>query len=172
MKRRWFLFGTAGLFTVDQFLKSYVEQNLDKDEERKLAGPVVMRRVSNRGMCCGLLSERRGIVRTLSLTAAGVVTALQAASLLREKGFWKKKALCLLSAGAWSNTFDRFTRGYVVDYIGFQQQDSKLSKLTYNLGDFLIASGALLLSLQSAGSSFSSGRKKERRAPKEIKNEE
>ena len=71
MKRRWFLFGTAGLFTVDQFLKSYVEQNLDKNEERKLAGPVVMRRVSNRGMCCGLLSERRGIVRTLSLTAAG-----------------------------------------------------------------------------------------------------
>ena len=59
MKKKWFLIGTAGLFAADQILKTYAEQNLDKKEERKLAGPVVLRRVHNKGMCFGLLSDRR-----------------------------------------------------------------------------------------------------------------
>ena len=172
MSRKWSLIETAGLFAADQLFKTYAEQNLDKKEERKLAGALVLRRVHNKGLCMGLLSENQAAVKWLSLAASGIVTVCQAIVSFRRKGFWKKKGLALMTAGAWSNTFDRFARGYVVDYIGFQRQDSKLSKLTYNLGDFLIASGALLLSLQSAGSSFSSGRKKERRAPKEIKNEE
>nr|WP_294493126.1 signal peptidase II [uncultured Mediterraneibacter sp.] len=159
MKRRWFIFGTAGLFTADQLLKTYVEQNLDKKEERKIAGPFVLRRIGNEGMCLGLLSEKPEIVRILALSAAGAVTLFQGAALMRRKGFWKRKGLCLLSAGAWSNTFDRFARGYVVDYIGLSLKDSKLAKLTFNLGDIFLAAGALVLSVQSI---FSSSREKKR----------
>ena len=145
MKRKWFLIETAGLFAADQLLKTYAEQNLDKNEERRLAGPAVLRRVHNKGMCMGVLDKKPAAVQGLSLAAAVIVTAGQAVSLIHRKGFWKKSGFCLLAAGAWSNTFDRFVRGYVVDYIGFSVENDKAAKITYNLGDFFIAAGAGLL---------------------------
>ena len=147
MKRKWFFIETAGLFAADQLLKTYAEQNLDKKEERKLAGPAVLRRVHNKGLCMEFLSENQTAVRYLSLAAAGIVTICQAVISFRRKGFWKKQGLALMSAGAWSNTFDRFARGYVIDYVGFDVKDPKAAKITYNLGDFFIAAGAAILSL-------------------------
>ena len=70
-------------------------------------------------------------------------------ALFRKKGAWKKAALSMMSAGAWSNTFDRFARGHVTDYIGFKTGSKKLSSITYNLADFFLAAGALLLSALS-----------------------
>ena len=169
MKKKWFLIGTAGLFAADQILKTYAEQNLDKKEERKLAGPVVLRRVHNKGMCFGLLSDRPEIVRLLSLAVSGGVAGRQAVCLFQKKGFWKKAALSLLNAGAWSNTFDRFVRGYVVDYIGFSVKNTKAAKITYNLGDFFIAAGTMLLSFCSA---FSSPKKKKEEVAKTEEVEE
>ena len=149
MKKRWFLCGTGVLFTADQILKSYTEQNLDKNEERELAGPVVLRRVSNTGMCLNLLSGRPETVRAFSLAAAGFVSILYTLALFRKKGAWKKAALSMMTAGAWSNTFDRFARGHVTDYIGFKTGSKKLSSITYNLADFFLAAGTLFLSVIS-----------------------
>ena len=160
MKKRWFLCGTGVLFTADQILKSYTEQNLDKNEEKELAGPVVLRRVANTGMCLNLLSGSPKIVRAFSLAAAGFVSLLYTLALFRKKGAWKKAALSMMTAGAWSNTFDRFARGYVVDYIGFDIKDPKTAKITYNLGDFFITAGAVILSLCSLFSP--SGKEKEK----------
>ena len=70
MKRKWFLIETAGLFAADQLLKTYAEQNLDKKEERRLAGPAVLRRVHNKGMCMGVLDKKPAAVQGLSLAAA------------------------------------------------------------------------------------------------------
>ena len=111
MSRKWSLIETAGLFAADQLFKTYAEQNLDKKEERKLAGMLVFRRVHNKGLCMGLLSENQAAVKWLSLAASGIVTVCQAIVSFRRKGFWKKKGLALMTAGAWSNTFDRFARG-------------------------------------------------------------
>lgn len=149
MKRKWFLIGTAGLFAADQLLKTYAEQNLDKQEERNVSGPVVLRRVHNKGMCFGLLSARPETVKILSLAVSGGVAGRLAVCLFQKRGLWKKVALSLLNAGAWSNTFDRFARGYVVDYIGFSVNNPKVAKITYNLGDFFIAAGTVLLSVCS-----------------------
>ena len=161
MRGKWFFIETAGLFAADQILKTYVEQNLDKKEERKLAGPVVLRRVHNKGMCMGILSEKQTAVRYLSLAVAGIVTVFQAVVSFRRKGFWKKQGLALMSAGAWSNTFDRFARGHVIDYAGFDVKDPEASKITYNLGDFFIAAGAVILSLCSLFSSSKRVKKEE-----------
>lgn len=153
MKKSWFLCETGVLFAADQILKSYTEQNLDKGEEKELAGPIVLRRVSNTGMCLNLLSGSPKIVRAFSLAAAGFVSFFYILALFRKKEFWKKKALSLVTAGAWSNTFDRFVRGHVTDYIGFKMGGKKLSSITYNLADFFIAAGALLLSAISLADS-------------------
>ena len=127
MKRRWYLLGSAGLCAGDQILKSLTEKKQDEKEERKLAGPVVLRRVSNKGMCLGLLSGQPETVRILSLAASAAVTVSAGAALLFRKGFLKKAGSCLAAAGAWSNTADRFIRGHVVDYIGFRLKNKKLA---------------------------------------------
>lgn len=54
-----------------------------------------------------------------------------------------------MTAGAWSNTFDRFARGHVTDYIGFKSGSKKLSSITCNLADFFLAAGTLFLSVIS-----------------------
>lgn len=141
MKKRWFLYETAALFAADQICKAYVEQNMDLGEEKKSAEHVILRRVHNSGMSFGLLKDMPKVVCVLSASAAGIVTMSQLFSILRSKGFLQKVSLSALAAGAWSNTFDRFGRGYVVDYIGFKSGDNKTASLTYNLGDFFIAAG-------------------------------
>ena len=149
MKKLWFLGGSALLFSVDQILKSYVEQNMDKGEERKLTDRVVLRRVHNKGMCMNLLDEHPDVVRGISLGAALILTVIQTFYRFRKGGFLKGKGLSLAAAGAWSNTFDRCVRGYVVDYIGIKCKNEKVSAVTYNLGDFFIAAGGLLFLLTS-----------------------
>ena len=163
MSRKWSLIETAGLFAADQLFKTYAEQNLDKKDERKLAGVLVLRRVHNKGLCMGLLSENQAAVKWLSLAASCIVTVCQTIVSFRRKGFWKKKGLALMTAGAWSNTFDRFARGYVVDYIGFDIKDPKTAKITYNLGDFFITAGAVILSLRSLFSPSGKEKKKVQR---------
>lgn len=168
MKRRWFLGESAVLFGADQLMKTYVEQNLDKGEEKKLTDRIVLRRVHNKGMCLNLLDREPDLVKYLSVFSASVLTLIYGISLTRRKGFWRKKGLALMAAGAWSNTFDRCARGHVVDYIGFRCENKKISDVTYNLGDFFIAAGgltALLASLfRKGGTKGKSDRGEQRRA--------
>ena len=83
-------------------------------------------------------------MRTLSLVSASVLTGFYFLTLFRKKGFWMKKGLSLMTAGAWSNTVDRCAKGYVVDYVGFRCGNEKISAVTYNLGDFFLASGGVI----------------------------
>ncbi len=55
--------------------------------------------------------------------------------------------LSLLTAGGASNTWDRIKDGYVTDYISFGVGSAKMQDIVYNLGDFAIALGALLVAL-------------------------
>lgn len=71
MKKRWFLCGTGVLFAADQILKSYSENSLEKGQEKKLTEHIVLRRVSNEGMCLGVLSPRPKIVKVFSVAATG-----------------------------------------------------------------------------------------------------
>lgn len=147
IRKLWSLGGAAGLFSLDQIMKSYAEQNLDKGEEKYLTDKVVLRRVHNKGMCLNLLDGQPETVKNLSLGATIVLTALQIPLLFTKGNFWKKKGFALLLSGAWSNTFDRASRGHVVDYIGFKTGNEKVSQITYNLGDFFIAAGSVILVL-------------------------
>ena len=62
-----------------------------------------------------------------------------------------------MTAGAWSNTFDRWVRGYVIDYLGVQTKWKKVTAITCNLAALLIGAGSILVMLSSL---FGSKRKK------------
>ena len=91
MKRLWFLGGSTVLFAADQLMKTYVEQNMDKGEEKNLTDRIVLRRVHNKGMCLNLLDREPGLVKYLSLFSAAVLTVIYVIVLAPAGGFWKKK---------------------------------------------------------------------------------
>ena len=57
----------------------------------------------------------------------------------------EKISLCLIIAGSLSNLFDRFSRGYVVDYLRIKKKVA--DKVVFNLGDVFILLGSLMLPL-------------------------
>ena len=55
-----------------------------------------------------------------------------------------KWGLTLLLGGAYTNTYDRLTRKYVVDYVSFNVPFRWLRRIIFNIGDFCIMIGAML----------------------------
>lgn len=142
---------TACLAMLDITMKSVMEGYLKQGEERTaFGGKVILRKVYNRGFCLNILKNKPEIVRYTSAYAAVILTIYQLATLLRRRRFGKKVGLSLLTAGAWSNTFDRWFRGYVIDYVGVEIKKEKLTRLTYNLADFFIAAGAVIVMMSEA----------------------
>ena len=60
-----------------------------------------------------------------------------------------KAGLALLLGGAYSNTYDRLVRKYVVDYVSFPVKNEKIRNVVFNISDFCIMIGALLMVLGS-----------------------
>ena len=155
------LFGagaTAFLTCLDMAVKSEVEKWPD-EEEKPFADSkkIVLRKVHNKGMCMSLLKEYPQFVKYTSLVMAAILTVWDILCLRKKGSYLKKAGLSLGVAGAGSNTLDRWMRGYVVDYIGFQTSDEKLTKITYNLGDFFLAAGSILILLSEFLHNFRKG---------------
>ncbi len=139
----------AGLFlflvSIDMGMKQYIDDTYDLGEERPLGlGPVVLRKVYNNGYLLNFLHEYPQVVKAGS-AAAAVVLALYDGKVFLEKGRpLHKLGMTFLSAGAFSNIYDRLFRDYLIDYIGIQREDAKGPELTANLADLYILSGTLL----------------------------
>ena len=165
MKKIWFVGESIILIALDQSLKSYTEQNLNPGEEKILSDRIVLRRVKNKGMCLNLLQDSPEVVKALSTSAALAVTVVQTAGLFRKGHFFRKEGLALLSAGAWSNTLDRWMRDGVADYIGIKCSNEKMSAITYNLADFFILAGNVIL---AAAGLFPREKRKNRKKDKNM----
>ena len=137
---------TLCLALADIALKSTIEGYMTRKEERTACkGKVILRKDYNKGFSFNLLEEDREVVKYGSAIATVILTIWQLITLLRKKHYLKKWGLSLMAAGAWSNTFDRWFRGYVIDYVGFQTKWKKVTALTFNIADFLIAAGGILV---------------------------
>ncbi|HAX52388.1 signal peptidase II [Muricomes intestini] len=141
---------TLCLLLTDITVKTYVEGAVKKGEEHSICkGKVKIRKVYNKGMCLNLFEDNPEFVKISSAFAAVLLTIYQLITLLRKGKYLKKAGLSLMVAGAWSNTIDRWIRGYVIDYVGFQTKWKKVTEITYNLGDLFIGAGSLFMMLSS-----------------------
>ena len=129
----FYLFSIAAITAGDQILKKSVEDFLPEGEERKIFdGPLVLRRVYNKGAACNLLDNRPELVRKLSALLGGALV-LRTLWLCTKKGKKLEKT------------------GMALDYLAVESRCKPLSELTFNLGDVCIAAGAFLAAVFGTG---------------------
>ena len=135
----------VSLFAADSAMKSWIEKTdtVSEIQESTVLQGVAFKRYHNRGAMMNLGEERQQLVAVLSLVFSAFVTGIFAVTLGMKGKRLLKTGLALILGGAYSNTYDRLRRKYVVDYITFP----KISAVVFNLSDFGIMIGAVLLTI-------------------------
>lgn len=140
----------AGIFGVELGIKNHVEKHRKEEEERPaLGGALLLRKYHNRGAFLDMGEHVRPLVALVSVLLSLVMTAVFVMTLGSRGSAVLKTGLALLLGGAYSNTYDRLRRKYVVDYFSFGVKWQKLRRVVFNLSDFCIAVGAMMLVLGS-----------------------
>lgn len=139
-----FVTAVSVIFFGDLYMKERVERYIPVkggESERELAGSLLsIKRHHNRGLALNIGESRQPLVAVLSLVMTALLTLVFLVSLGRRGNHLLRAGLSLLLGGAFSNTYDRLKRKYVVDYIG-------IGTLIFNISDFCIIIGALLAAL-------------------------
>ena len=142
------------VFFGDLWLKNRVEKYIpargEKREKKLLDGRTLIRKHHNRGAMLNAGEKNRTVVAALSLFLTAVLVPVFIISLGRRGNGLLRTGLALLLGGAFSNTYDRLKRKYVVDYLSFGVKWKWFRGIVFNISDFCIMIGALLSVLGAA----------------------
>lgn len=134
-----------GIFGTELGVKEYVERNkIEGITEKKLGGALLIRKHHNKGAFLNAGQSKRKVVAALSVVLTVFATILFAATFSMAGKELLKWGLALLLGGAYSNTYDRLVRRYVVDYVSFNVPVKGIRRVIFNIGDFCIMIGAML----------------------------
>lgn len=135
----------AALFFGDLLIKNRIEAKREEGETKELlGGRLLIRKFHNKGLAFGRGSTRQPLIAAISLGMAVCCTLLFLASLGRKGSALLHTGLAILLGGAYSNTYDRIKRRYVVDYVSFGVKWKGLRNIIFNISDFCIMIGAML----------------------------
>ena len=110
----------ALIFAGELGIKNYVEKKRNAGEEKEICkGRILLRKYHNKGACMNLGEKKSNVVAGLSLILTAALALVFLFTLTRHGNGWLKAGLSLLLGGAFSNTYDRLKRKYVVDYFSF-----------------------------------------------------
>lgn len=136
------------VFLGDLLVKNYIERTGVEGESRELlGGNFLLRKHHNRGMMLNLGQRKRKAVAGISLMIVVIALALFVTTLGQRGNMLLRVGFSLLLGGAFSNTYDRLCRKYVVDYLSFGVQWRWFRKIVFNLSDFCIIVGAIMITL-------------------------
>ena len=129
----------------DLLIKAQIEKRMiEGDTKCFCKGRILIRRHHNRGVMLNFLQKWQPAVAVLSLALTAVVAVLFGLSFGVRGNNLLRVGLAFLLGGAFSNTYDRLKRKYVVDYLSFGVKWKKLRRIIFNISDFCIIIGALL----------------------------
>lgn len=139
------------LFGADSKIKHEVERRVRPGSVKHICGGrLLIRKHHNKGVMLNLFDEHQKLMAaasaglTVFLVLLGVDTFAG-----RDRSRGEKLGFAFLIGGALSNTLDRITRGYVVDYVSFRVKWKRLQNIVFNISDFFIMAGAWLTVLFS-----------------------
>ncbi len=136
------------VFTLDLLIKNHIEKTRAEGEAEPACGGLVMvRRYHNRGAFLNLGEKRQKFMTMVSLLLTLFLTVVFLTTFTFRGRSTLKAGLALLLGGAYSNTYDRLKRKYVVDYVSFPVKNKKIAGIVFNISDFCIMAGALLMTL-------------------------
>ena len=133
----------VSLFAGDSLIKHFVEKGVRGNDRFHLGEKIVIKKYHNKGAMFNIGDRHQPFVALLSIVFSAFVTGIFAVTLGMKGKRLLKTGLALILGGAYSNTYDRLRRKYVVDYITFP----KISTVVFNLSDFGIMIGAMLLTI-------------------------
>ena len=140
-----------GIFGLEWEMKNHIEKTVSEGEiKEKCGGFLLIRKHHNRGAFLNAGQHKRRLVMLLSVLLTAALTAVFILTLGNAGKGLLKWGLTLLLGGAYSNTYDRLTRKYVVDYVSFPVKSKRFRRIVFNVSDFCIMIGALLLALGEA----------------------
>ena len=141
----------SGILGLDLGIKSYIEKNINEGEVREKSGCLlIIKKHHNKGAFLNFGEKKRKIVMLLSVLMTAMLTVFFILTLGTAGKGALKWGLTLLLGGAYSNTYDRLFRKYVVDYVSFNVPCG-LRKVIFNIGDFAIMAGSLFVLIASFG---------------------
>lgn len=144
----WYAGIVAAIFCGDFWIKNQVEQHGVEGETQPLfKGKLLLRKHHNRGIMLNAGENCQNLVAVVSVIFTLLVLLFFLLSLGNRGNKILQTGLSLLLGGAFSNTYDRLHRRYVVDYISFGVKWKKLDHVIFNISDFCIIIGALLTAL-------------------------
>lgn len=139
------------IFVTDLLIKNHIERIEDDGRERILwNGRMLLRRHHNQGAFLNVGERNRSLVAALSLILTLGATVLFLVTFTYRGSGILKAGLAFLLGGAYSNTYDRLMRKYVVDYISFPVKNKKIRNIVFNISDFCIMIGAFLMVIGGA----------------------
>ena len=139
------------IFTIDLLIKNYIERTENEEREKGLlGGRLLLRKYHNEGAFLNVGRRNRGFMAVVSLVLTLGLTVLFVVTFTCRGSRALKIGLAFLLGGAYSNTYDRLARKYVVDYVSFPVKNKKIRNIVFNISDFCIMIGALLMVIGSA----------------------
>lgn len=146
----------VSLFATDSILKQYIETHvLQETQKPMMGGKICIKKHHNTGAMLQLGAKNAGMVAMISLVFSAFMSGIFVATLTTKGNVLLKSGLALLLGGAYSNTYDRINRKYVVDYVSFRFPPAKnkvfgklknaLEAIVFNISDFGIIIGAMLI---------------------------
>lgn len=136
----------AAIFLLDLIIKNWIEREGTEGEERKIGnGLLLLRKHHNRGAFLNVGAGRSAFVALLSIVLTLVVTVIFLSTFSFRGNRLLKTGLAMILGGAYSNTYDRIHRRYVVDYVSFPVRNKVIRRIIFNISDFCIIIGALLM---------------------------
>ena len=139
----------ALIFAGELGIKNYVEKKRNAGEEKEICkGRILLRKYHNKGACMNLGEKKSNVVAGLSLILTAALALVFLFTLTRHGNGWLKAGLSLLLGGSFSNTYDRLKRKYVVDYFSFGVKWEPLRAIVFNISDFGILIGALIIAIK------------------------
>ena len=142
---------SMAIFTIDLLIKNYIERTENEEREKGLlGGRLLLRKYHNEGAFINVGRRNRGFMAVVSLVLTLGLTVLFVVTFTCRGSRALKIGLAFLLGGAYSNTYDRLARKYVVDYVSFPVKNKKIRNIVFNISDFCIMIGALLMVIGSA----------------------
>ncbi len=143
----------VAIFFGELALKNHIQRNFIEGKTiPKWKGRILLRKHYNRGAMLNIGENKQKLIALLSVILTIIAVVVFIITLGSRGNNLLRIGLAFLLGGAFSNTYDRVKRKYVVDYFSFGvpwkgRFWQKLRNVVFNISDIFIILGATLTAI-------------------------